>query len=148
MTNRESETGRVPAPSAREEADGDARRPCLLVVDDDEAIREMLRASLQLHYRVVCLPGGEGVVHAIEQSRPRLLVLDVNLPGMDGHEVCGAVRAEARFRRLPILFMTARKDDATFLKSLQSGGNALIVKPFGVGEFREKVADLLARHRE
>lgn len=147
MRTMEAVSGRVPAPSARAEEDADERRPCLLVVDDDDAIREMLRASLRLRYRVVCLPSGEGVLRAIEESRPRLLVLDVNLPGLDGHEVCGAVRAEARFRRLPILFMTVRKDDATFLKSLQAGGDSLIVKPFGVGEFREKVEELLARRR-
>lgn len=122
-----------------------ARKPRLLVVDDDGTIREMLRASLESRYEVACLPRGEGVLAAIEESRPSLLVLDVNLPGCDGHEVCERVRAEARFRRLPILFITVRKDDATFLKSLQSGGNALLVKPFEIGAFREKVEHLLGR---
>jgi DNA-binding response OmpR family regulator len=121
----------------------DSDKPCLLVVDDDAIIREMLRTSLAIHYRVVCLPSGDGVIAAIDTFLPRLLVLDVNVPGGDGHEICERVRAEARFRRLPILFITVRKDDATFLKSLQSGGNSLVMKPFEIGEFREKVEFLL-----
>lgn len=127
MTSNEKETG----------------RPCLLVVDDDATIREMLSVALGGSYKVVCLPGGEGVLGAIELHRPSLLVLDVNMPGGDGYGVCERVREEARHRRLPILFITARTDDATFLKTLASGGNALVVKPFEVPAFRERVRLLL-----
>lgn len=134
MTELETDSARAALPGAK---------PCLMVIDDDGTIREMLRVSLESRYTVVCLPSGEGVLREIEQSRPRLLVLDVNMPGADGHEVCEKIRAEARFRRLPILFITVRGDDATFLKSLQSGGNALILKPFEIGALRERIAHLL-----
>lgn len=121
----------------------DMSRPGVLVVDDDSTIREMLRASLEAQYQVTCLPSGEGVLRAIEEFRPRLLVLDVNMPGGDGHAVCEKVRAEARNRKLPILFITVRRDDATFLKALQSGGDALLLKPFEIGTLREKLRYLL-----
>jgi DNA-binding response OmpR family regulator len=126
-----------------EEATSTGTRPCLIVVDDDGTIREMLRVALEKQYEVVCLSTGEAVIEAIDRFHPRLLVLDVNLPGSDGYEVCERVRAEARLRRLPILFITVRRDDATFLKSLQSGGNALLAKPFEIEAFRDKVEQLL-----
>lgn len=118
-------------------------RPCLIVVDDDGTIREMLRVGLENQYEVVCLSTGEKVIEAIDNSHPRLLVLDVNLPGGDGYEICERVRAEARLRKLPVLFITVRRDDGTFLKSLQSGGDAVLAKPFEIGAFREKVEYLL-----
>lgn len=127
------------------EAKSSSTRPCLIVVDDDGTIREMLRVGLESQYDVVCLPTGEGVIQAIDESHPRLLVLDVNLPGADGHDICEKVRAEARLRRLPILFITARRDDKTFLKSLQSGGDAVLAKPFEIAAFREKVEYLLGK---
>ena len=121
-------------------------RPCLIVVDDDGTIREMLRVGLENQYDVVCLSTGEGVIEAIDKFHPRLLVLDVNMPGADGYAICERVRAEARLRNLPILFITARRDDATFMKSLQSGGNAVLCKPFEIAAFREKVEYLLRKH--
>lgn len=134
-----------PAASAKAGRGAEPERPRLLVIDDDSTIREMLRVSLESHYEIFCRPNGDDVVHTIEEVRPRLLLLDINIPGADGHEICSAIRDEARFRRLPILFMTVRRDDATFLKSLQSGGDALILKPFEIGSLRERVAYLLSR---
>lgn len=131
------------SPCAKTDRGGGEERPRLLVIDDDSTIREMLRVSLELNYEVVCRANGDDVVHTIEDVRPRLLLLDINIPGADGHEICSVIRDEARFRRLPILFMTVRKDDATFLKSLQSGGDALILKPFEIGPLRERLAYLL-----
>lgn len=145
MPDSTHQTADRPAESAEAQRSEEAERPRLLVIDDDSTIREMLRVSLELHYEVFCRPNGDDVVRTIEDVRPRLLLLDINIPGADGHEICSAIRDEARFRRLPILFMTVRKDDATFLKSLQSGGDALILKPFEIRSLRERVAYLLSR---
>jgi|GEM_PF-603973 len=125
---------------------GGPRRPCLLVVDDDGIIREMLRVSLESRYDVVCRSNGENVIHALEEVRPNLIILDINLPGGDGHKVCERVRSVAKYRSLPVLFMTVRKDNAAFLQSLQSGGDALIVKPFEIAALRERVEYLLKSH--
>lgn len=129
--------------SAPKDQPSGSRRPCLLVIDDDSSIRAMLQGALESHYEVVCLPNGEEVVRSISAYSPRLLLLDINMPGSDGYEICKKVRAEARNQRLPVLFMTIRKDDATFLKSLDSGGDALICKPFEIGVLREKIDYML-----
>lgn len=67
----------------------------------------------------------------------------MNLPGVGGHQVCETVRAEARYRHLPILFITADKADATFLKGLQSGGDAQLVKPFDLEAFKSEAKHLI-----
>jgi DNA-binding response OmpR family regulator len=123
-----------------------AERPCLLVVDDDSAIRAMLETALENNYSVICLPNGEQVLRSIEDHSPRLLVLDINLPGSDGYEICGKVRSHAKQKKLPVLFMTIRKDNATFLKSLESGGDAVICKPFIISDLRERIEHLLHCH--
>lgn len=123
-----------------------ASRPCLMVVDDDSSIRAMLQTALERDYSVVCLHNGEQVLGSIEVHAPRLLLLDINVPGSDGYDICSRVRQQARLKKLPVLFMTIRKDDATFLKALESGGDAVICKPFEISALRERIEHLLKSH--
>lgn len=118
-------------------------RPCLMVVDDDSTIRAMLQTALEKDYSVVCFSNGDQVLRSIEIYSPRLLILDINIPGSDGYDICRRVRQQAMLKKLPILFMTVRKDDATFLKTLESGGDAAICKPFEMPALRERIAYLL-----
>ncbi|MBI4424494.1 MAG: response regulator [Elusimicrobia bacterium] len=115
----------------------------MMVIDDDNTIRATLRAALEKKYEVVGLSNGEEVLELIESHNPHLLILDINLPGSDGFEICREVRSKAKLRNLPILFMTGRKDDKTFLDSLGAGGNSFITKPFEVSELRAKIQHLL-----
>ncbi|MDE2313707.1 MAG: response regulator [Elusimicrobia bacterium] len=144
MTQSEDPSKKIKALSRDEPAAG--RLPCVMVVDDDGAIRLMLRTALEKQYAVVCLSNGEDVLSAIETHSPKLLLLDINLPGSDGYEICAKVRDRAKMKKLPILFMTVSKDDASFLKSLAAGGDALICKPFEMVDLREKIEYLLGRY--
>ncbi len=122
--------------------------PRLLVIDDDIAIRTMLETALETRYDVVSLPGGAEVLKTIEAHDPQLVLLDVNIAADDGFEICERIRAQPRLKRLPILFMTIRKDNATFLKSLETGGDAYIQKPFEISALREKIDYLLSNRRQ
>lgn len=118
-------------------------RPCVMVVDDDSAIRAMLQTALEKDYDLVCLSNGEHVLRSIEVHAPRLVILDINIPGSDGYGICKNVRKHAGHKRLPVLFMTIRKDDASFLKTLESGGDSVICKPFEISALRERIEYLL-----
>ncbi len=118
-------------------------RPCVMVIDDDSAIRAMLQTALEKDYSVVCFSNGDQVVRSIEIYAPRLVILDINFPGSDGYDICRRVRMHAKSRNLPVLFMTIRKDDTTFLKTLESGGDAVICKPFEISALRERIEYLL-----
>ena len=132
----------VPAPQAAA-SDDDRRRP-VMIIEDDNTIRATLQAALEAKYTVIALRNGDEVLERIETHHPELLILDINMPGSDGFEICAKVRSKAKLDRLPVLFMTSRKDNVTFLNSLGAGGNAFITKPFAIGELREKIEYLLA----
>ena len=121
-------------------------RPCVMVIDDDSAIRAMLQTALEKDYSIVCFSNGDQVLRSIDIYAPRLLVLDINMPGSDGYDICRRVRTRAKSKKLPVLFMTIRKDDATFLKTLASGGDAVICKPFEIAALRERIAYLLGSY--
>jgi DNA-binding response OmpR family regulator len=118
-----------------------------MVVDDDSLLREMLLIALGGRHDVVCLPTGDDLVAIARCYRPDLLILDVNLPGEDGFAVCEQVRAAAGLGPLPILFLTARRDDRTFLRALECGGTACLTKPFEVAALADRVEALLRAFR-
>lgn len=122
------------------------KRHCVMVIDDDSTIRATLQAALERKYGVVCLSQGEEVLESIESHSPNLLILDINIPGSDGFEICKAVVAKAKLRKLPILFMTVRKGDKSFLNSLRAGGNSVIAKPFEISALRAKMEYLMQRN--
>lgn len=132
-----------PESDSRDESAPKGNPSCVMVIDDDDEIRDTLQAALKKDYEVVCLESGEEAPDLIESFKPELLILDINMPGSDGFEVCAAVRARAKSRNLPVLFMTARKDDASFLRSLQVGGDSYITKPFEIPALQDRIAYLL-----
>lgn len=121
-----------------------APRNRIVIIEDDYNLRETLQRTMDKRYEVVGLSSGEGdIVGMIEGLAPELLVLDVNLPGPDGFELCRRIRGSARLEDIPILFMTARADDESFVKSLDVGGSAYIAKPFATAELIQKIETLL-----
>lgn len=117
----------------------------ILVVDDEEAIVSLLCDYLQLnHYEVqVAYNGRDAVKKAME--KPDLILLDVNMPEMDGFHVCKQIRD---YVSCPILFLTARIEDADKIKGFAVGGDDYILKPFSVEELGARISAHIRRdHR-
>lgn len=114
----------------------------ILIVDDEKDMGVMLREYFELTgYRVVLARSGlEGIEKAGE--RPDLILLDVNMPDVDGIEVCRRIRAHMT---CPILFLTARVDSQDKLMGFAAGGDDYIVKPFSVDELGARVEAHLRR---
>lgn len=123
-----------------------AGKPRLMVIEDDNGIREMLQVALALYYEIFAFANGDDIIGLLDVHEPDLLVLDINLPGTDGFRLCEKIRSQARDRGLPILFMTVRRDNASFLKSLESGGDSVITKPFEMKQLVDRIEYLLKRH--
>jgi CheY-like chemotaxis protein len=103
----------------------------ILVVDDDDAIRALLRAMIERGpHRVIEAINGEAALSAIRRSRPDLVVLDVNMPGPDGPEVCRQLRADATTRGLPVLVLTAAVQEEERRRALDAGATGFLKKPF------------------
>jgi DNA-binding response OmpR family regulator len=120
----------------------------VLVVEDDEHIRELVMLHLGLEGLQTVAVGDGAEALGIARTQPfDLLVLDVMLPGLDGIALCRAVRQEAHLKDVPILMLTARRDEADKVNGLESGADDYLTKPFGIREFIARVRALLRRRR-
>ena len=115
----------------------------VLVVEDEPLINQAVGDRLRAEgYRVVSSYDGPGAVAAHDEHRPDLVVLDVMLPGFDGHEVCRRIQAQ---RPVPVLMLTARDDEADVLVGLGVGADDYLTKPFRMRELVARVSALLRR---
>ena len=115
----------------------------VLIVDDDPAIRDVLRFALaHAGFEVVEAEDGRSALERFAAAAPDLVVLDVMLPGIDGIEVCRALRRQSA---VPILFLSAKEDEIDRVVGLEIGGDDYIGKPFSPRELVARVKALLRR---
>ena len=116
----------------------------VLIVEDEEYVRELASYTLQgAGYRVRTVADGESALRAMQQSPPpKLIVLDIRLPGIDGWEVCRRIRQESD---IPILIMTALAEDESHVKGLRLGADDYLTKPFSPVVLAARVQALLRR---
>jgi DNA-binding response OmpR family regulator len=140
--------GSNPSPTR---ADADLTKPAqasfgapILVVEDDQTTCDVVRAYLESagHRVVVCRSGSEAL-GVVRQTQPRCLILDVMLPGKDGFEICTEIRRAGSI--VPILFLSARADEADRVGGLRVGADDYLVKPFSPRELLARIDALLRR---
>ncbi|MBU0490386.1 MAG: response regulator transcription factor [Chloroflexi bacterium] len=116
---------------------------CILVVDDELPIVDFLTYNLQReHYDVVAAHDGPTALQQARTHRPDLIVLDLMLPGLDGLEVCRALRRESD---VPIIMLTARDAEIDRVVGLELGADDYVVKPFSVRELLARIKAVLRR---
>ena len=109
--------------------------PRILVVDDDASIRALVQDVLAVEgYDVVLADDGFAGLRAIEAERPDCVVLDVMMPGLDGHAVLQRIRAADGGPDLPVVMLTAAADDAQAWKAWTEGVDYFLAKPFDPDE--------------
>ena len=129
-------------------AAADAAGARVLVVEDEPHIRDLIALHLKLE-GLVAVPVGDGN-EALRLARTEpfdLVVLDLMLPGLDGVTVCRAIRRETANSDVPVLMLTARREESDKVLGLESGADDYLTKPFGVREFVARVRALLRRPR-
>jgi two-component system OmpR family response regulator len=115
----------------------------ILVVDDEANIADLVDMYLRKEgFRVVSAGTGEDALAAARRERPRLVVLDVGLPGIDGLEVCRRLRADSN---IPVIFLTARDSEIDRILGLEMGGDDYLTKPFSPRELVARVKAILRR---
>jgi two-component system, OmpR family, response regulator MprA len=116
----------------------------ILVVDDEPAVRESLRRALQLEGYAVELAGdGEEALERVSADAVDALVLDVNMPRLDGLETCRRLRADGN--AVPVLMLTARDEVSDRVAGLDAGADDYVVKPFALEELLARLRALLRR---
>jgi len=122
---------------------GSAAGPQLLLVEDEESIGTLVRAYLeQSGFRVEWVRSGEEALLTLDKVNPRLVLLDIGLPGQDGFDVCRGIRARSP---VPILMLTARDEEADRVVGLEIGADDYVTKPFSPRELAARVKAVLRR---
>src|SRR3954447_11727465 len=115
----------------------------VLLVEDEENLASLVRAYLEQEgYRVVWAGSGADALHTIDTEPVRLVVLDLNLPDLDGLSVCKQIRARSS---VPIVMLTARDEEADRLAGLDAGADDYIGKPFSPRELVARMKAVLRR---
>ncbi|MEG0773275.1 response regulator transcription factor [Clostridium sp.] len=118
----------------------------ILVVDDEEHIQELIKFNLEKNnYEVITADNGKDAFEIAKEQQPDLVLLDLMIPGMDGLEVCKAIRRETAISNMPIIMITARGEELDKILGLELGADDYITKPFSVRELLARVKAILRR---
>lgn len=116
----------------------------VLIVDDEPNIVLPLQFLMEQNgYAVDVASSGEEAIEKLMQFGPNLILLDIMLPGIDGYEVCEIIRLNPDWKKIKIIFLTARGRDVDIAKGLVLGADAYITKPFANADVVQKVSQLL-----
>jgi DNA-binding response OmpR family regulator len=119
--------------------------PTILVVDDDVNMVRMMRHMLQLeNFDVITACSGKEALEMLDRENPDLILLDIVMGGMDGCEVCRRIR---EFSQVPIIMVTARRNESEKIEGLNLGADDYITKPFSVRELTARVRSVLRRYK-
>jgi diguanylate cyclase (GGDEF)-like protein len=122
-------------------------RPLLLVADDEPDARDVLAQVLEPEYDVVAAADGQQAVDLARAERPDVVLLDLNMPRLDGFQALERLRADPSTTDIPVIFVSARSDDAVKVRSLDLGAVDYLQKPFSERELRARVERTLRMSR-
>jgi DNA-binding response OmpR family regulator len=105
--------------------------PLVLLVEDEETLRKVLRNLLERDgFEVAEAADGAEALSAVDRLSPDAIVLDLNLPVLDGYDVLSRLRTRSTSATLPVLVLTANGDEASEVRALKMGANEFLTKPF------------------
>ena len=120
----------------------------ILIVDDDDALRETIAEQFSLHdeFSVIAVNGGLPAVNHLKSELVDLVILDVNMPDLDGREACKIMRKNGY--RGPVIMLTAESSDADTILGLDAGANDYVIKPFKFAVLLARIRSQLRQHEQ
>ena len=116
----------------------------ILIVDDEEDIAfSVARRLSAVGYEVVCAEDGVEGLQRAQTENPDLILLDLMLPKMDGYKVCRLLKFDERYKRIPIIMVSARSQDEDIALGRETGAEAYMTKPVDSAALLDKVKELL-----
>lgn len=120
-------------------------KPTILIVDDlPDNLRVLSTTLTEAGYQVRCARNGSMALKAAETLSPALILLDINMPEMDGYEVCQRLKADERTGEIPVIFLSALDEELDKVKAFSVGGIDYITKPFQIGEVLARIHNQLS----
>lgn len=121
----------------------------ILIVEDEKDIVKILEYNLKKEgYRIISIGDGNEALTMAEKECPDLIILDLMLPGMDGLDVCKAIKGSAKTGAVPIIMLTAKSQESDKIVGLELGADDYITKPFSLRELIARVKAVLRRVKE
>ncbi len=112
------------------------RKPTISYIDDNETNQTLIRKSLYQAYDIYHITSPEDAINSLTENTPDLILLDVNMPVIDGYQLCRNIREQESFKETPIIFLTCRSEIKDKLEGFSSGGDAYITKPYQIDELK------------
>ena len=116
----------------------------VLIVEDNDDLRNYLVDMLKTSYNIQACPNGKDALIIIREFNPDLVISDIMMPEMSGDELCSAIKGDLEMSHIPVVLLTALGDEKNMLEGLEIGADAYITKPFSVGILKATIKNLLA----
>jgi CheY-like chemotaxis protein len=118
----------------------------ILVAEDERDIRDLISFTLQFAgHQVITANNGEEAVQLALKEIPDLVLTDVRMPKMTGYEACKLIKADPTTQHIPVIFLSAKGQEAEVQTGLDSGADEYLLKPFAPDQLTRKVAEILGR---
>ena len=119
----------------------------ILIAEDEHDIRELITFTLKFAgYEVVAVKDGQEAVEKIPEEMPDMILMDVRMPRMTGYEACRLVKAEEATKDIPLIFLSAKGQDAEVEEGLDAGATEYLLKPFAPNELIDKIKEVMDRY--
>ena len=116
----------------------------ILIAEDERDIRDLIAFTLQFAgYTVITANNGEEAVELTQREIPDLVLTDVRMPKMTGYEACKLIKADPATRHIPVVFLSAKGQEAELQTGLDAGGDEYLLKPFAPDQLTRNVAEIL-----
>lgn len=120
----------------------------ILIAEDERDIRDLITFILTFAgYEVVAAPNGEEAVTLAKREIPDLILMDVRMPRMTGYEACAKIKENPRTSNIPIVFLSAKGQDAEIQNGLSAGAVEYLLKPFSPDKLIARIQEVLARNK-
>jgi DNA-binding response OmpR family regulator len=120
--------------------------PKILIAEDEPDIRELVAFTLRFTgYEVISASNGEEAVRLASVEVPDLILMDVRMPRMTGYDACRVMKADPELRHIPIVFLSAKGQEAEVQTGLEAGAEEYLLKPFAPMQLIERVRAILVR---
>ena len=121
-----------------------AKKKVILIVDDEEDIVNLIKISLNLaNFDTIEAFGGQEALDILKKKKPDLILLDIMMPGIDGHEVCRRVKKDKKLKPIPLVMLTAKGQKSDAEEGLELGADDYIIKPFDPYELGERIRSIV-----
>jgi len=137
-----------PAQTDRVVGEGKGQGACVLLVEDEEQLRRVMKDLLQREgYTVAEARDGIQALDEVDRHAPDVIILDLNLPGLDGYGVLAQLRSRPATREIPVMVLTAKGDEDNEVRVFELGADDFVTKPFRARSLTARLEAVLSRHR-